>query len=76
MNITASNNQSFTNRVKRTFVAFLIRRLDRQYQQLNKDLDWLDDELKRSTEAAKQSRIELLKRRSKLRVQLIDLGGN
>ncbi|MFZ3004175.1 MAG: hypothetical protein WA071_27935 [Undibacterium umbellatum] len=76
MNITAPRKDGLMVRVKRTAICLLIRMLDRQYIQLNKDLNWLEDELKRSKKAAEQSRITLLKRRSRLRVQLIDLGGN
>ncbi|CAN5883357.1 hypothetical protein BH11PSE12_BH11PSE12_18450 [soil metagenome] len=76
MSIAIKKPSSLLNSVKRAIVMFQIRRLDRHYIQLNRDLDWQEEALKAVIAHGKHCRIAVLKHRSKLRSRIIELEGH
>ncbi|MFZ3004184.1 MAG: hypothetical protein WA071_27985 [Undibacterium umbellatum] len=63
------------NSVKHAIVAFQIKRLDRRYIKLSRDLDWYDQQLQVNRMHAEQNRLKTMIRRNRLRAALIGLEG-
>ncbi|MFZ6712982.1 hypothetical protein [Undibacterium sp. TC9W] len=61
--------------VKHAMVEFQIKRLDRRYIKLSRDLDWYDQQLQANRRFAEQNRVKTMISRNRLRAALITLEG-
>lgn len=75
MSIAIKKPNNLLSSIKRAVVLFQIRRLDRQYLQLNHDLDWQEEALKAVIQHGHHCRSALLLRRQVLRSQFQRLEG-
>lgn len=57
------------NRIKRAFILFQIRCIDRRYIRLNHDIAWYEQALIENRQAATIARLALLQNRSALRMK-------
>lgn len=65
----------FIKSVKHAIVAFQIKRLDRRYIKLSRDLDWYDQQLQGQRAFAEKNRLQTMLQRNDLALRLKILEG-